>query len=60
MKRPSNQDQAFCLELRKRSKRGEYLNKENREFIEWVWRNFEEWYCSTEKEIFEQTKPYGA
>jgi len=60
VKKPSPEDQARCIEIRCRAKRGEHLSKEDILWNEKIWRKYNEWYKSKERYIFKKTLPFGA
>ncbi len=60
MKEPIYIHQTRCLELRKRSKRGEYLSSEESQFCAKMFKQFPEWYALTEKQVFNETVPFGS
>lgn len=60
MKIPSREDAARCLELRKRSKRGEHLNREEHRFCVKMFSEYRAWYAKTEAKVFNETVPFGS
>ena len=60
MKEPSYEDAKRCLEIRKRTKsRGPYIPEDSR-FCEKMLKKYPEWYNSTQKEVFNDTVPFGS
>jgi hypothetical protein len=49
-----------CLKLRKQSKQGIDIGIKNQKFCENIWKKFPDWYSSTNKEIFNDTAPFGS
>lgn len=60
MKTPSQVDQIYCIEIRKRSKRGERLSRDECDFIDKMYKQFPEWYISTNQQVFNETAPFGS
>lgn len=59
-KTPSPQDAEKCLDLRKRSKRGEHLTIEDSQFISFMFKKYSSWYKKTEIIVFNETIPFGS
>jgi hypothetical protein len=57
---PNFSDAERCINLRVKSKQGDYLDPDDTAFVEKMWRNFPVWYSSTEKRIFDESAPFGA
>lgn len=60
MKEPSAEEQRRCLDLRKRSKRGEHLAPEDMKFCTKMFKDYPEWYGQTEKTVFNEKVPFGS
>lgn len=60
MKIPSLADQARSMDIRIRSKCGENITTEEREWNIKIYKKYQEWYSATEKEVFERTKPLSS
>ena len=60
MKTPTHEDAETCISIRKRSKRGETLSREDRRFVDRMFRQFPEWYGTTEVRVFNETAPLGS
>jgi hypothetical protein len=60
MKMPSPENEKRCLEIRKRSKRGDHICREDMKFTEKMFKSYREWYKETEEEVFNDTVPYGS
>ena len=60
MKTPSSSDATLCLTLRKQSKQGHTLSKEDHDFCAKMWKKYPKWYKETSKEVFDDTVPYGS
>lgn len=56
----SDEEKYRLDELRKRSKRGEKLAPSETKFIQQCYEREPEYFASTERKIFEETKPFGA
>lgn len=54
------QDSENIIDLRKRSKRGERLSKEEHELCRVAWEKYPEWYKETEERVFNETVPFGS
>lgn len=48
------------FDIRCRSKRGEYLSEQDRRMISECWSRWPDDYRAMEREVFEETKPFGA
>lgn len=57
---PAPDEAEYCIELRKKSKRGVRLHADDRAFVDRMYRDFPEWYRATERRIFVETAPYGS
>ena len=55
---PSPEDAAYCLELRKKSKRGERLTDSEYDFVVEMWESYRQWFKDTEGVVFEETAPW--
>ncbi len=60
MKEPIYIHKSRCLELRKRSKRGECLSPDDSKFCAKMFKQYPDWYASTEKQVFNETVPFGS
>lgn len=60
MKEPTPDDAARCLKLRKQSKLGFRLDRDDQEFCARMFRQFGEWYTATQVEVFNDTVPFGS
>lgn len=60
MKEPTGDEKSRCLDLRKRSKKGEHLSPEDMKFCAKMFKQYEEWYAATEKNVFNETVPFGS
>jgi hypothetical protein len=60
MKTPTYPDAEKCIELRKKSKQGIPISKEDHAFCRQMFKNFETWYSKTEKRVFNETVPFGS
>lgn len=60
MKEPNAEDATHCIELRKRSKRGERLSSEEGRFCARMLDQYPDWYSATEKRVFNETVPFGS
>lgn len=61
MKEPPVAEAERCIELRIRSKQGNPdMSKEARAFINRMCKDYNEWYKSTEREVFYRSAPFGA
>ena len=49
-----------CINLRKRSKLGGVLSKNEHKFCEKMFYKYGEWYSKTEARIFNETVPFGS
>jgi len=50
----------YCISLRKRAKKEEYLSPDERKFIRQMFKKFPGWYANTEKRVFDETTPFGS
>lgn len=57
---PSYEEAERCLDLRRRCKRGERISREDTEFVSFMYRMFGTWYRNTEKQVFNETVPFGS
>lgn len=53
-------DHARCMDLRVRSKRGEYMSPENLAFLESCWKRWPEEYSEMSRAVFVESAPFGA
>ena len=60
MKEPTPEDARRCLEIRKRSRRGEYSPPEDHDFCGEIFKHYKEWYFKTEPKVFNDTVPFGS
>ena len=62
MKTPNEDESKRCLQIRKRSKRGEYTSPADNLFCNRMYMKYPEWYESVEveDEIFNDTVPIGS
>jgi len=60
MKEPKPNEASECLEIRKRGKRGEYLSRLDTRFCERMLKDYPEWYTATDKQVFNETVPFGS
>jgi hypothetical protein len=60
MKTPTRDDQIRCVDLRIRSKQGSRLSPDDMKFVKQMFREFPEWYSSTNEEVFYRSAPFGA
>lgn len=60
MKTPSEDESKRCLQIRKRSKRGEYVSPDDNRFCEKMYIKYPEWYEKTEDKVFNDTVPVGS
>ena len=60
MNNPNTEDAYRCLELRKRSKRGEHLSHKEHSFCSKMFVKYPEWYQFTESQVFNETVPFGS
>ena len=60
MNEPSPEDMERCFKLRCQSKQGIRLHPDDQKFVERIFKKYQEWYSSTERDVFEATKPFGA
>jgi acyl-coenzyme A synthetase/AMP-(fatty) acid ligase len=59
MKTPLPETQEEVIRLRCMSKQGR-LHPDDQKFLENIWKEYPEWYATTDKIVFEMTKPFGA
>ena len=57
---PPPSDAAECLDIRKRSKRGEYISPEQHTFCTNIYAKYEDWYNKTEEVVINETVPFGS
>ena len=57
---PSPQDAERCIEIRKRSKRGEHISPEDHDFCTTMFKIYQKWYAQQSVRIFKETAPYGS
>ena len=60
MNNPSENDIAKCLYYRRESKKGAPYSAEGQAFCEYMLKTYPEWYKQSEKQVFEDTLPFGA
>lgn len=60
MNKPTVSEQELCLDLRRRSKRGEHLSPDESAFVRRMFESYPEWYRSTDRRIFVETAPFGS
>ena len=60
MKTPDKDESKKYFEIRKRSKRGEYVSSEDIHFCEKIYIKYVEWSKTTEDEVFNDTVPFGS
>ncbi len=60
MKIPDAKTAQRCMEIRKRSKLGEHVAREDSEFCYSCYEKYPAWYKSTEAAVFRSTAPFGA
>ena len=60
MEKPNEEDAQRVFELRKRSKRGEYLSSDDMDFCNSMYKKYPEWYSSLTERVFEETRPFGS
>ena len=60
MKTPTEDESKRCLQIRKRSKRGEYTHPDDNAFCGKMLKRYPEWYNITEDEVFNDTVPFGS
>jgi hypothetical protein len=60
MKTPTVDESKRCLQIRKRSKRGEYSSPEDHDFCGEMFKKYRDWYYKTEDEVFNNTVPVGS
>jgi hypothetical protein len=60
MKTPNENESKRCLQIRKRNKRGEYIHPDDIRFCEKMFKDYPEWYKTTDEEVFNDTVPYGS
>jgi len=60
MKKPEYRDAERCFEIRKRSKRGEHVTQEEHEFCQFMFKEYPDWYGTSERKVFEETLPFGS
>lgn len=60
LKEPKYIEAERCIELRKRSKRGEALTSEQLGFCYKMLKQYPEWYSNTEERVFNETVPFGS
>jgi len=60
MEKPTKKDQDRCIEIRKQSKQGCRLSREDQHFTDRMFRLYPEWYKSLNRQIFEDTAPFGS
>ena len=61
MNHPSVKDAEYCMDLRIRSKQGHPdMSLDARKFVERIYKDYPEWYKSTEREVFYRSAPFGA
>lgn len=44
MKEPSYNDKEKCIDIRKRSRQGQFISKEDSDFCEQMFKNYKAWY----------------
>lgn len=59
-KQPPVREAERCIELRKRTKRGETISEEDFTFVHQMYRTYRMWYRATEKRVFDETVPFGS
>jgi len=57
--KPTKEEQDKCFRLRCQSKTGVRLHSDDMFFIELMYIQYPEWYESTDKDVFNATKPFG-
>jgi len=60
MKTPSPEEAEYCLSLRCRARRGEYMSLENMKHFTKMVKTFPEWYRKTDSIVFNRTVPFGS
>jgi hypothetical protein len=60
MKKPKREEQKRLLYIRKRSKRGSRVTKDERSFCYDMYDKYPEWYNKSEPRIFNETVPFGS
>jgi len=60
MIKPSYADGRKCIQIRRRSKRGEYVSSEDHKFCRSMFEKFDDWYAKTEAIVFNLTVPFGS
>lgn len=60
MEKPSSEDAERCLDIRRKSRRGEYVSEKDRSWNRKMFNCFEEWYSKTEARVFNDTVPFGS
>jgi hypothetical protein len=60
MKKPSSEDAATILRLRKQSRSGHYLSPSEMRLCESFFIKYPEWYEYTDEEVFNDTVPLGS
>ena len=60
MKFPTEEDVERCIDIRKISKRGQYVSPEEHTLCSRMYNNFREWYNFTEARVFNETIPFGS
>ena len=58
--KPPTNEAKRCIEIRTRSKRGEFIASEDRDFCERMWDDYQEWYEGTQRQIFVESAPFGS
>lgn len=53
-------DKAWCIEIRCKSKRGEFTSPEEQKLCAQMREKYPEWYSKTERDVFYRTAPFGS
>lgn len=48
------------IDIRKRSKRGEYISQIDAEVVTYAYKTWPKWYAKTESRVFNETVPFGS
>lgn len=60
MKKPEYKIAEYCINIRKRGKKGEFVSNEDAEFCRKMLDKYPKWYRKTELRIFNETVPFGS
>ena len=60
MKKPNEEDMKRSMDIRKRSKRGEYVSDEDHIWNHKIYDQYPVWYGTQDARVFNETVPFGS